>query len=390
MRNITLAYYSMHHLKNTLPAPAKNRDLLYPIALTFIPGIGGALAQNLIAYCGSAEAVFRAGKSKLMKVPLIGEERAEAIHKADVLSRAEEELKFIAEYNIEVLLYSDSNYPYRLKDCPDMPFLLYYKGNTDLNAGKMVGIVGTRNITEYGREITRKLIEELAAEGVVIISGLAYGVDITAHQAALEYKLKTVAVLAHGLNQIYPAQHKPVAKKMAAQGGLLTEFHSQTEMHPSYFPQRNRIVAGLCDAVIVVESAVKGGALITANIANSYNKDVFAIPGRVGDKYSSGCNFLIRTFKATMIENAADMLQAMNWQADGSKHKIKAQLALSLSPAEQKIYHLLSAGEDLEIDRIVTLSELHSGEIAATLLEMEMNGVVVSLPGKRYRLTQQI
>lgn len=361
-------------------------SLLYNIALTMIPNIGSGLAQNLIAYCGSAEAVFAASKGKLLKVPLIGDERANEILSADVMEKAKKELKFIKDYNIRTLLYSDPEYPRRLRECADMPFLLYYRGNADLNADKIVGIVGTRNISEYGKEITKKFVEDLAAQDVLVVSGLAYGVDIAAHHAALDNKLKTVGVMAHGLNQIYPSQHKSTAKKMVDQGGLLTEYHSQVEMHPSFFPARNRIVAGMCDAVVVIESAVKGGALITANIANSYNKDVFAIPGRVSDKYSAGCNFLIRTFKATMVESAANLFEAMNWEVAGKPKKKKVQLSLSLSPEEQKIYQLLTEAPELEIDRIVNLSEMSGGEIAATLLEMEMSGVIVSLPGKRYRL----
>jgi DNA processing protein len=368
----------------------REQTLLYNIALTMIPNIGSMLAQNLVAYCGSAEAVFHASKGKLLKVPLVGEDRANAILSADVMKEAEAEMKFIADYNIKALLYSDADYPSRLRECADMPFMLYYKGNADLNADKIAGVVGTRNITEYGREVTRKLIEDISAQDILIVSGLAYGVDIAAHNAALDNKLKTVGVMAHGLNQVYPPQHKPTARKMAEHGGLLTEFHSQVEMHPSFFPQRNRIVAGLCDAVIVIESAVKGGALITANIANSYNKDVFAIPGRIGDKYSSGCNFLIKTFKATMIESGANFLEAMNWQGAASPKKKKAQLSLTLTGEEQKIYQLLTENNELEIDRIVSLSAMHSGEIAATLLEMEMSGVVVSLPGKRYKLINNV
>jgi DNA processing protein len=362
-----------------------DNSLLYNIALTMIPNIGSGLAQNLIAYCGSAEAVFKSPKYKLLKVPLIGEERANDILNADVMDKAKAELKFIKDYSITPLLYSDAAYPRRLRECADMPFMLYYRGSADLNADKVVGIVGTRNITGYGKEVTTKFVEELAAQDILVVSGLAYGVDIAAHNAALDNKLKTVGVLAHGLNQIYPSQHKPTAKKMAEQGGLLTEYHSQVEMHPSFFPQRNRIVAGMCDAIVVIESAVKGGALITANIANSYNRDVFAIPGRIGDKYSAGCNFLIKTYKATMIESATNLLEAMNWDS-AAKPKKKRQLSLNLSPEEQKIYQLLNENTELEIDRMVALSEMSSGEIAATLLEMEMSGVLVSLPGKRYKL----
>ena len=352
-----------------------------------VPNIGSMLAQNLIAYCGSAEAVFKTPKSKLLKIPLIGEERAAFIAKADVMAQAEQELKFIEEYKIQPLFYTDDAYPKRLKECSDMPLLLYYRGNADLNAQKIVAVVGTRKITAYGKEITRKIVEDLTAQSIIVVSGLAYGVDVAAHQAALDCKLKTVGVLAHGLNQIYPSQHTAIAKKMLEHGGLLTEYHSQIEVHPSNFPQRNRIVAGLCDAVVIVESDIKGGAVITANIANSYNKDVFAVPGRVGDKYSSGCNFLIKTYKATMIENGTNVLEAMNW-LDNAKPKRKKQLNLTLSAEEQKIYQLLMETSEIEIDALVYKSEMSSGEVATTLLEMEMSGVLVSLPGKRYRLVQ--
>jgi DNA processing protein len=361
--------------------------LLYTIALTLVPNIGSVLAQNLIAYCGSAEDVFRASKSKLLSVPLVGEERANAILDADVLKIAEAELKFVRDYNIKALTYTDPDYPKRLRECADMPIMLYYKGNANLNADRIISIVGTRNITEYGKEMTKKFVDGLGDHNILVISGLAYGVDVAAHHAALDHNMKTVGVLAHGLNTIYPSQHKPIAKQMVESGGLLTEYTSQHDMSPGNFPARNRIVAGMCDAVVVIESASKGGALITANVANSYNKEVFAIPGRIGDKYSAGCNFLIRTFKANLAETTAQFLEAMNWQ-DGNKPKKKrVQLSLHLSPPEQKIYQLLNEHHELEIDRVVTLSEMTGGEIAATLLEMEMSGIVVSLPGKRYKLT---
>ena len=267
---------------------AREQTLLYNIALTLVPNVGSVLAQNLIAYCGSAEEVFKASKLKLLKVPLVGEERADAIMNADVIKQAEAEMKFISDFKIQPLIYTDPEYPQRLRQCADMPILLYYRGNVDLNTDRIVSIVGTRNITEYGKEITRKIVEELSIQNILVVSGLAYGVDITAHNAALDQNMKTVGVLAHGLNTIYPAQHKASAKKMTEQGGLLTEYTSRHDMSPGNFPARNRIVAGMCDAVIVVESAVKGGALITANVANSYNKDVFAIPGKITDKYSVG------------------------------------------------------------------------------------------------------
>jgi DNA processing protein len=363
-----------------------NNALLYNVGLTMLPNVGSILAQNLIAYCGSAEAVFKASKGKLLKVPLVGDERADAIVKSEVLRQAEQELKFIEDNKITPLFFTEEAFPKRLKECNDAPILLYYQGNADLNTQKIVAIVGTRKISEYGKEITKKFIQELAAQDVLVISGLAYGVDIAAHTAALDNGLKTVGVLGHGLNRMYPNQHKPTAKKMIEQGGLLTEFTSQDAFAPHNFPQRNRIVAGMCDACVVIESAKEGGAVITANIANSYNKDVFALPGRVNDKYSSGCNFLIKTYKANLIESGKDLLDAMLWNEGELKPKKQKQLSLILSDKEQLVYSILQQHTELEIDRLVLETKLDAGSMAAILLEMEMNEIVLSLPGKRYKL----
>jgi DNA processing protein len=266
--------------------------------------------------------------------------------------------------------------------------MLFYKGEANLNAEKIIGIVGTRKATEYGKELTKKLVAELANHNVLIVSGLAYGIDVAAHSSALEHNLKTVGVLGHGLNTIYPGSHKSVAKKMVSQGGLLTEYKSTDEMALHNFPERNRIVAGMCDAIVVVESAVQGGAVITANIAHSYNRDVFAFPGRTTDKVSAGCNFLIKSQKATLIENANDLLEAMRWtNVEGNKaSKPARQLALNLNEDEKPIYALLTAKDEIEIDKLVLETGLNTSKLAATLLEMEMNGIIVSLPGKRYKL----
>lgn len=362
---------------------------LYQIALTLLPNVGSVLAKNLVAYCGSAEQVFKTGKTKLEKIPGIGKDRAAAIASADVLKQAEEEMAFIAKYNIQTLFFTGAEYPQRLKQCSDSPVLLYYKGNADINAEKIVGIVGTRRCTDYGKEITKKLVAGLAAQNVLVVSGLAYGIDIAAHKAALENNLKTVGVLAHGLNTIYPSQHKAAAKEMAEQGGLLTEYISSNEMHPSNFPNRNRIVAGMCDATVIVESAIEGGAVITANIANSYNRDVFAVPGKTTDKFSSGCNFLIKNYKAQMVESAEDLLKHMNWQQAAPEAKSKKQqrqLALTLSGYEQTIYNLLNEKDSASMDELTDKTNLNASVLAATLLEMEMNNILVSLPGRRYRL----
>lgn len=368
---------------------ANSQQLLYQIGMTMLPGIGSVLAKNLLAYCGSPEAIFKTSKSKLLKIPAIGEERADAIVKADVLKEAEKEIKFIEDFKITALFFTDEAYPSRIKQLADSPLLLFYKGNADLNAEKIVGIVGTRKATEYGKEATRKLVAELAAHDVLVISGLAYGIDIAAHNAALEHNLKTVGVLGHGLNTIYPEQHTASAKKMVKQGGLLTEYKSIDEMSPHNFPDRNRIVAGMSDAIVVMESPVKGGAVLTANIANSYNKDVFAYPGRTIDKTSAGCNFLIKTFKAGLIENSYDLLEAMHWSKadEGAKtKKQQRQLTFALTEDEQKIYTLLNEKPELEIDKLVDLTAMNPSLLAGTLLEMEMNGIIVSLPGKRYKL----
>ncbi|HEX7367011.1 MAG TPA: DNA-processing protein DprA, partial [Pelobium sp.] len=254
--------------------------MLYNIALTFVKGIGDVTIKSLISYCGSAEEVFKTKQTALEKIPGIGPKTAKLIVNHEAFSRAEQELKFVEKYKIEPLFYTDKLYPRRLKNCADAPALLYFKGNADLNNQKTLAIVGTRNASNYGKAFCEKLIDGLKAHQALIVSGLAYGIDVASHKAAVNLKQTTVGVLGHGLDRIYPALHRSVAESMLANGGLLTEFPSQTNPDRQNFPKRNRIIAGLADAVIVVEAAKKGGALITAEIANSYNKDVFALPGK--------------------------------------------------------------------------------------------------------------
>ncbi len=374
--------------KQVLPNSTSN-ERLYQIALTLLPNVGSVLAKNLVAYCGGAEAVFKTSKGKLEKIPGIGKERADSIVTATVLEEAEAELVFIDKYNITPLFFTEENYPARLKKCNDSPILIYYKGNADLNAEKVVGIVGTRRATDYGKEVTKKLIADLKEHNVLIISGLAYGIDIAAHSAALENNLKTVGVLGHGLNTIYPQQHKSIAKKMVEHGGLLTEYHSSNEMHPSNFPNRNRIVAGLCDAVVIVESAISGGAVLTAKIADSYNVDVLAYPGKSTDRFSAGCNSLIKSHRAKMMESAEDLLLEMNWVAsemEKPQKRQQRQLEFVLSEPEQEVYNLLNGKNGLTIDALSSSTEMNSSVLAATLLEMEMNSILIALPGKRYKL----
>ena len=361
-------------------------NLYYQIALTFIPSVGDIIAKSLLSYCGSPEKVFSTPKSKLLKIPDVGEKTAAAILNKSFFDRVDEEIKFIEKYNIQSLFFTDENYPKRLRECSDSPIMLYYKGNADLNLSKIISIVGTRNATEYGKYFIKKIIEDLANQNVLIISGLAYGIDTHVHKSSVEWNLKTVGVLGHGLHTIYPNQNKSLAKQMLINGGLLTEFSSQHTVLPSNFPRRNRIVAGMCDALVVVESALKGGAIITANIANSYNKDVFALPGNYDSKYSVGCNFLIKTHKASIIESATDLLNIMGWNSSKAISKKQRELFIQLTPIESNLVACLKDSEPLSIDVLINKNKSSIGEIASALLELEFKGVVQSLPGKRYKL----
>ncbi len=359
--------------------------LVYQIGITLIPGVGDVNGKKLISYCGSAEAVFREKKKALLKIPGIGENTVNSIVNQDVLDRAEEEVAFVEKFNIRTLFFTDIGYPKRLKHCIDSPMLLYYKGNADLNAHKIIGLVGTRRATEYGKEICSKLVEDLSYLKVLIVSGLAYGIDARAHQAALQNGLETLGVLAHGLDRIYPQAHKPMAEKMIRSGGLITEFLSKTNPDRENFPKRNRIIAGIIDALVVVESAIKGGALITANIANSYDRDVFAVPGKLSDKFSEGCNFLIKTNKAALIQSAKDIEYIMQWEEQAKDLSRQHKLFEELSPEEERIMKLINEKDEVSIDYLVLQSQQSSSKIAAILLNLEFKGMVKSLPGKMYK-----
>ncbi|MBI2968616.1 MAG: DNA-protecting protein DprA [Bacteroidetes bacterium] len=363
-----------------------NSPLLYNIAITLIPGVGDVNAKNLIAYCGSAEAVFKTKKAKLLKIPGVGEKLVTAITGQDVLGRAEKEIGFIEKYKINPLFYLDEDYPRRLKHCNDAPVMLFYKGNANLNAEKVVSIVGTRNVTDYGRDVCEKLVDELAPTGMLLVSGLALGVDVCAHRAALKRGLNTVGVLGHGLDRIYPGVNAQTAKKMTAQGGLLTEFLSGTNPDRENFPKRNRIIAGMSDAVIVIETRMQGGAMITAEIANSYNRDVFAVPGRLTDTWSDGCNWLVKTHKAALLQSAKDIRYIMGWE-EKEKPKMQKQqkLFVDLTPEEKAIYDLLQSNGESSIDLLSSKSNLQISKVASALLNMEFEGVVKQLPGKMYK-----
>jgi len=362
-------------------------DLLYQVALTLVPNIGDVHAKTLVNIYGSAHAVFKAKKKELENIEGIGIVRAKSIKEFNDLSGAEDELHFIEKYKISPLFITDNNYPKRLLNCYDSPALLYYRGNADLNTSKIIAIVGTRNNDEYGRTVCEKLVADLQAENVLIVSGLAFGIDTIAHKAALKNNLQTVGVLAHGLDRIYPPQNKLLAKQMTEQGGLLTDFISNTNPDKQNFPRRNRIVAGICDALIVIESGTKGGSLITAELANGYNKDVFAIPGRTNDAKSEGCNYLIKNNKAGLINNANDLLENMGWvQQKRSSPKKQRELFIELSADEKIIVDILQEKENIQVDELYFKTGLSSSTVASVLLMLEMRGVVVSLPGKIYKL----
>lgn len=365
-------------------------DLTYQIGLTLLDGVGDILAKNLVAYCGSAEQVFKTSKVQLEKIPGIGSYTSNAIFKSkEVLERAEQELKFIHDNHIQALFFTDKNFPQRLKNCSDSPVMLYYKGNADLNVEKIVAVVGTRTPSVYGKEMTEKLISDLADSGCLVVSGLAYGIDITAHKSSLDNGLSTVGVLAHGLDRVYPSVHSNYAKKMVEQGGLLTEFISNTNPDKENFPKRNRIVAGMCDALVVVESKRGGGSLITSTIANSYNKDVFAFPGKAGEMLSEGCNGLIKSNRASLMESAADLMYIMNWnQPEKKKTTNQIPLLLKLSPEEQTIVNAFDNKHQLHVDEICYATNFPISKTSGHLLQLEFSNVIKSLPGKIYQLNR--
>jgi DNA processing protein len=368
-------------------------DLKYKIALTMVPKVGHLLAKKLVAYCGSAEAVFREKKGALLKIPNIGPSIAQSISAFKQFKSVEFEINYAAENGINVLYYLDEVYPYRLKECYDAPVILYTKGKIALNPKRVIAIVGTRNPTQYGREITEHIIQELADCNVTIVSGMAYGVDIIGHKAALQNQLNTIGVLAHGLGTMYPAAHRSFAEKMVnkGQGVLISEYGSQVLAEREYFPMRNRIVAGLADATVVVESKLSGGSLITAEIANAYARDVFAFPGKANDEFSAGCNKLIKTNKAALIDNADDIKYLMRWlDIDLKKipeHSMENIASIhELTNTQIAVLSLLQTHKSLQIDQIMQILNIASSELAIILFELEMKAIVKALPGKQYSM----
>jgi DNA processing protein len=360
--------------------------LAYEVALTLLPGVGDILAKNLVSYCGSPQGVFNAPKTKLLKVPGIGRKTAQAIAGHKVFERALEEVEFIRKKKLRTFFYHEKIYPSRLTHCADSPLLLYGLGTFDPNAPRIVGIVGTRNATAYGKEMVKQIIADLAPYKPVIVSGLAYGIDIAAHRAALSAGLSTLAVLAHGLDRIYPGVHKDTARKMLKQGGLITEYPSQTNPDAENFPQRNRIIAGLVDALIVVESDLKGGAVITADVANSYDREVYAVPGRLGDPWSRGCNFLIQTNRASIYTGVDQLAENLRWELKQRAPEKQRKLLLNLTDDQKKVVATLKETDSISSDDLAIRTGFPPSKVAAVTLELEFEGVIKALPGSRFAL----
>jgi DNA processing protein len=365
-----------------------NRELIYQLSLSIIPGVGPVQAKLLLEHLGSAEAIFKAKESQLKKIEGIGIARARSIKTFNRFHDAEKEVLFIEQYRIQTLFITDPEYPRRLLNCYDSPTILFYKGEASLNHQKIIGIVGTRHHTAYGRQLTETLVRDLSSQKALIVSGLAFGIDTIAHKAAIKNQVPTVGVLAHGLDILYPSQNKSLAKEMIqCGGGLLTEFRSNTSPDKHHFPTRNRIVAGMCDAIVVVETGLSGGSMITAELANGYNKDVFAYPGKTIDQKSAGCNHLIQNNKAVLLTKAEELITSLNWEP-GIKEKTNRQRVIfpALGEHEKLIVDVLAARAPLSIDDLNLAVPMSSSAVAAAILNLELQNVIISLPGKIYRL----
>jgi len=358
---------------------------LEELAFTMIPLVGPILARQLIAYCGSIEGVFSESKRHLKTIPGIGEEIAsKLINTAQIFDAAEAELIHLEKEGIGYTFYLDSSYPPRLSNIPDAPLLLYTKGEMNLDPQRSVAIIGTRKPSVYGRSVTEELLESLASYDITMISGLAYGIDITAHKYCLKLGIPTIGVMGSGMGNIYPDSHLHVAQKMMESGGIITEFTYDTGPDAVNFPMRNRIVAGLCDVLVVIESGVKGGSMITAALANDYNRDVAAVPGRKTDKTSAGCNHLIKHQQAHLIESGDDLIELMSWNRKTRQQNFQTDLFAEMTASERKIYGLIIEDREKDIDTLAFQSKTTPGELAAILLTLEFKGAIKSLPGKKF------
>lgn len=361
-------------------------DLQYVLALQHVPNLGDGSAKKLIRHFGSARAVFQEKKSSLLKIDGIGNFKLQNLFEKEHLNAAEEELKYIEKNGIQCFYYLDADYPERLKHCWDGPILLFQKGNVELKHKKIISLVGTRRATVSGVNFCRQFIEDLAPLDPVIVSGFAYGIDIAAQKAAMDFGLQTVGCLAHGFNHMYPREHYKYAKRVEEHGGFLSDFWSTDTFERTNFLKRNRIIAGLSEATVVIESAEKGGSLVTADIANSYNREVFAVPGKPSDRLSVGCNNLIKQQKAHLLTSAADLVYILNWQLEEKLKPVQKQLFVELEEEEQPLYDFLQLKGREQLDLIALHCNLPTFRTASILLNMELKGVIRPLPGKLFEL----
>ena len=362
-----------------------DKELVAALRLQHAPYIGDVTAKRLLAHCGSPSAVFDHKLPQLHKIEGIGTARLKGLFDTEHLEAAERELEYIKKNRIGYSYFMDDDYPAYLKHCIDGPILMFHRGNIDLNRKRVISIVGTRNMTSYGADFCERFIAEIAPLDPIIVSGFAYGVDICVQKAAVKYGLQTIGCLAHGLNQMYPRAHSKYRVDVEKNGGFLTEFWSSSRPERENFLKRNRIIAGISSATVVVESAEKGGSLVTADIAHSYNRDVFAVPGRAGDKFSRGCNDLIKQQKAQLLTSAADLVYLLGWELQTEEPQtVQKQLFVELDVTEQSIYtYLRKEGKQL-LDSIALDCGLPIFKVSSTLLSMEMKGVVRPLPGKLF------
>lgn len=370
--------------------PDFNDELPYLIALTMVNGVGNFLAKNLLSYCGSAKSVFKESKTLLQKIPGIGTLTANNIRNFNLFDEIEIELELISKHRIRTLTMFDADYPKRLKEIDDNPLVLFMKGNTTLNAERMIAMVGTRNATVYGRQFTEELIEALMPYGITVVSGLAAGTDSNVHKACLKNKIPTIGVLGHGFSTIYPGMNRSLAAEMMKDGALVSEFRYATPGNKENFPRRNRIVAAMCDATIVVESGNKGGSMITADLANQYNRDVFALPGKITDTCSIGCNKLIAANQAAIIDSISGLIRQLGYDLIKSKKRdFQLQLISELNQDELSVVNILSENQ-LPIDELQFKSQMNVSKLALLLLDLEFKGIIRSLPGKVYALEKDM
>ncbi len=361
-------------------------SLQHQIALTLLTGGGKKKIRKILTHFEDCADFFKASKHRLKTIPGIGEKFLQQLDREKALREAEQHAAYIDKHRMQTMFYTDPSFPYRLNQCDDAPVLMYALGEMDCNLPRVVSIVGTRNASNYGRKLCEELIHSFVGKDIVVVSGLAYGIDIYAHKLCTELGIQTIGVLGHGLDRIYPQAHTPIAKKMVENGGLLTEFLPGSNPDRENFPMRNRIVAGMCDANIVIESGERGGSLITAELANDYARDVFAFPGDITREYSKGCNYLIQKNKAHLITSSEDFFEMMDWKDTPKIDNKQLQLFADLDEEEHKIVTLLKDSQEVSLDVLAIKTEIPVRLMSGILLGLELKGLVKALPGKRFGL----